>query len=225
MANKETPKVPINRERFFEVLKKRGSSIRKLGEAYDQIQRTEKTIRRSLDEGKMPPDTLDRIARYLNVHPDYLSGAYDDKADRIEDQFLKELYKRTIDPDSYPYLLKSIDDIDYSRYFEDILTMNHISMEQFKKLDPVDRVLFRQQMVVAILSVIAKYFPTDSLGHSTEEDLEYYKAFVDDFDPFSYFAELEGIGLSMDDLDDTEMTDQEDSLYKKYFPDNESAAD
>ena len=36
MANKETPNVPINRDWFFEVLKARGSSIRKLGEAYNE---------------------------------------------------------------------------------------------------------------------------------------------------------------------------------------------
>ena len=52
MANKETPKVPINRDRFFEVLKARGSSIRKLGEAYNEIQRTEKTIRICLDAAR-----------------------------------------------------------------------------------------------------------------------------------------------------------------------------
>ena len=94
MANKETPKVPINRDRFFEVLKARGSSIRKLGGAYNEIQRTEKTIRRCLDEGKMPPDLLERIARFLNVHPDYLAGIYDEKADRIEDAYLSQRITR-----------------------------------------------------------------------------------------------------------------------------------
>ena len=84
MANREIPKVPIKRERFLEVLRARGSNVRKLGKAYNEIQRTEKTIRRCLDEGKMPQDLLERIARFLNVHPNYLAGINDEKADRIE---------------------------------------------------------------------------------------------------------------------------------------------
>jgi hypothetical protein len=193
MANRETPKIHINRDRFFQVLKARGCSIRKLGEAYNEIQRTEKTIRRCLDNGEMPPDLLERIARYLNVHPDYLAGVYDKKADRIEDAFLRRMYLKSVRPEKYPYLLKAIEDIDYSRYFEDILTMNHISMEQFKTLDPVERVLLRQELVLAILEVIAKHFEVDSLGNRLADELEYCKSFVDNFDPHSYFAELEGI--------------------------------
>ena len=83
-------------------------------------------------------------------------------------------------------------------YFEDILTMNNISMEQFKTLAPVERVLFRQELVLAILEVIAKHFKVDSLGRDIAEDLDYCRSFVDDFDPFSYFAELEGIAVEDD---------------------------
>ena len=62
MGNKSAQKVPVNKERFMEILKLRNSSIRKLGEAYEEIERTEKTIRRCLDAGEMPPDLLNRIA-------------------------------------------------------------------------------------------------------------------------------------------------------------------
>ena len=146
----------------------------------------------------MPPDLLERIARFLNVHPDYLAGIYDEKADRIEDAYLRHMYLKRVKPENYPYLLKAREDIDYSRYFEDILTMNNISMEQFKTLDPVERVLFRQELVLAILEVIAKHFKVDSLGRDIAEDLDYCRSFVDDFDPFSYFAELEGIAVEDD---------------------------
>ena len=74
MGNKSAQKVPVNKERFMGVLNLRNCSIRKLGEAYEEIERTEKTIRRCLDNGEMPPDLLNRIAKYLDVHPDYLSG-------------------------------------------------------------------------------------------------------------------------------------------------------
>ena len=146
----------------------------------------------------MPPDLLDRIARFLNVHSDYLAGVYDEKADRIEDAYLRHMYLKSVKPENYPYLLKAAENIDYSHYFEDILTMNHISMEQFKTLDPIERVLFRQELVLAILEVIAKHFKVDSLGHDIADDLDYCRAFVDDFDPTSLFAELEGIAIEDD---------------------------
>ena len=220
MGNKSTATVPVNKKRFMEVLKLRKCSIRKLGNAYDEIERTEKTIRRYLDKGEIPPDLLNKIAKFLNVHPDYLSGVYDTKADQIKNAYLRSLSKADINPEKYPYLLKARSDIDYTSYFENILTMNNITMEQFRTLPPRDRITFRQEMVVAILQVVAKHFTQDSLGNDLAAELSYCEAFVDDFNPFSYFAHLEGIGLCEDDiefpLDDGEPSDFETSLQKKY---------
>lgn len=220
MGNKATTKVKINRDRFMEVLKERKCSIRKLGEAYSEVQRTEKTIRRCLHDGEMPPDLLDNIARYLNVHPDYLSGVYDEQADKIEDDILKKMLLAHIKPENYPYLLKARSDIDYSHYFKEILTMNNITMEQYRALPPVDRVLFRQEMALAIFKVIAKHFSTDSLGNDTQEELRYLESLVDDFDPFSYFAELEGVGLTgPEGIDEAQQAESEEErkLREKYF--------
>ena len=221
MGNKKTSKVPVNKELFLEVLKLRNCSIRKLGEAYEEIQRTEKTIRRCLDEGEMPSDLLDNIAKYLDVHPDYLSGVYNQKADKIEDEYLRLLYRNSINPDKYPYLLKAKSDIDYTNYFENILTMNNITMEQYRTLPAEERVLFRQELVVAILQVISRHFSHDSLGNDLSAELEYCESFVGDFDPFSYFAELEGIGLSEDDIsipedNDASISDFEKMMEEKY---------
>lgn len=217
MANKASLKVPVNKQRFLEILKLRNCSIRKLGEAYEQIGRTEKTIRRCLDTGEMPPDLLDRIAKYLNVHPDYLSGVYDDAADRIENKYLRSLSKSFIKPEKYPYLLKAKSKIEYTSYFESLLIMNDISMEQFNTLPPEERVLFRQEMVVAILGVITKHFTTDSLGNNLQDELDYCKSFVGDYDPFSYYAHLEGIGLPDKKFDD-ESFDNSDRFNKKENP-------
>ena len=211
----------------MEVLRLRNSSIRKLGEAYEEIERTEKTIRRCLDNGEMPPDLLNRIAKHLNVHPNYLSGVYDDKADRIEDDFLRTMYRSFIKPEKYPYLLKAKSDIEYTNYFENILTINDISMELFHTLPPEERILFRQEMAVAIMQVIAKHFTHDSFGNSTSETLAYYESYVGDRDPFSYFAELEGIGSTEPDLDadfydEESVQDFEKRMENKYGkPDND----
>ncbi len=220
MANKATRKIPVNKEHFIEVLKLKNCSIRKLGEAYDEIGRTEKTIRRCLDSGEMPPDLLDRIAKFLDVHPDYLSGAYHEKADKIEDAYLRGLFRSFIKPEKHPYLLKAKSEIGYITYFENILTMNDISMEMFQTLPPTKRVMFRQELVVAILRVITEYFTHDALGNDLSEMLLYYESMVGDFDPFSYFANLEGIGLSEDELDslsdNDSRTDSELQLHEKY---------
>jgi hypothetical protein len=149
----------------------------------------------------MSPDLLDKIAKYLDVHPDYLSGVYHKKADKIEDAYSRALSFRHIKPNKHPYLLKAKSDIGYKTHFEDLLTMNDISMELFKTLPPEERVLFRQEMVVAIMRVIAKHFTHDSLGNDLSETLSYYESFVGDNDPFSYFHQLEGIGLSEDGIE------------------------
>jgi len=221
MANRETKKVKVNKDRFMEVLRDKHTSIRELGRAYDKIQRTEKTIRNCLQHEEMPEELLDNIARYLNVHPDYLSGEYDEQADKIEDAILKRMFLSRVKPENYPYLLKARSDIDYTRFFEEILTMNNITIEQFRTLPPVERVLFRQEMVLAIYRVIAGHFSVDSLGNDTQEELRYCEAFVDDFDPFSYFAELEGVGLTEpEDINEAQQgeSEAERKLREKYFP-------
>jgi hypothetical protein len=220
MGNKTARKDPVNKERFMEVLRLKNCSIRMLGEAYDKIERTEKTIRRCLDKGEMPPDLLDKIAKYLDVHPDYLAGVYDEKADKIEDAYLRSLSRSFIKPERYPYLLKAKKDIGYTTYFENILTMNHITMKLFHTLPPEERVYFRQELTVAIYRVIAQHFTHDSLGNDLSETLSYCESFLGDFDPFSYFSELEGIGLSEDDVneiqEDNSLSDFERRMEEKY---------
>lgn len=163
----------------------------------------------------MPPDLLDNIAKYLNVHPDYLSGVYDQEADKIENAYLRHLYRKSIKPEKYPYLLKAKRDIDYTTYFENILIMNYITMEQYRTLPANERVLFRQELVIAILKVISRHFSHDSLGNDLSTELEYCESIVGDFDPFSYFAELEGIGLSEDDISIPEDSDDSISDFEK----------
>lgn len=162
-----------------------------------------------------PAASVGRLG-YLDVHPDYLSGVYDDQADRIEDDYLRTMSKSFIKPEKYPYLLKAKSDIGYTAYFENILTMNDISMDLFHTLPPEKRVLFRQEMAVAILQVIAKYFTHDALGNDLADILAYYESGVGDFDPFSYYAELEGIGLPEPEFDDDFYDEKSMHDFEKY---------
>ena len=144
MGNKATLKVHINKEHFLKVLHTKKCSIRQLGEAYNEIGRTEKTIRRCLNAEEMPPDLLDKISKYLNVHPDYLSGTCFYKIDRqFEEPYWRAIFKSYITPKTHPYLLKEKSSIDYPTYFNSILTMNDISIEQFQALSHEERIFIR----------------------------------------------------------------------------------
>ena len=202
MANREIKRVKINRDCFMKALELRNCSIRKLDDPTGEkgIGRTEKTIRRALKEGKMTTDLLDNIARYLNVHPDYLAGVYDEQADSIEDDYLREIIKRNITPDKYPYLLKAVSDVDYYSYFENMLNLNGINIVDFKRLPSRERVLFHQEIQLAIFRVIAKHFDETSLGESTFTILSDLERTVKDFDPLSAFAEMEGVGISEEEI-------------------------
>lgn len=217
---KNTNIVSVNKQVFLEVLKQKKSSIRKLGDAYTHIERTEKSIRRYLNKGEMPENILINISKYLDVHPDYLSGAYHSKIDKIEDAYLRSLSKSFLKPEKYPYITKVKNEIDYVKYFENILIMNDISLEMFQALDPLVRVLMRQELIVSILSVISKYFSHDALGNNLSELLGYYESMVGDEDPFSYFFNLEGIGLIEENVvnfsDDDFISDAEKKLHEKY---------
>ena len=192
MANKAIAKVQISRKRFFEVLKKRGSSIRKLGKVYE-LGRAERTIRRYVIEEKMPFELLNNIARHLDVEPNYLMGKYDDEANEIKNKYLQKKYREQITPENHPYILQTLKEIDYSQLFNGILTMMGISKEQFKTLDDIERVLFHNELRVAIFEVFAKHFEVNSIGTRLSETLEFYKAEIDD--PELYFAEVEGVDL------------------------------
>ena len=196
MGNKATLKVHINKEHFLKVLHTKKYSIRQLGEAYNEIGRTEKTIRRCLNAEEMPPDLLDKISKYLNVHPDYLSGTCFYKIDRqFEEPYWRAIFKSYITPKTHPYLLKEKSSIDYPTYFNSILTMNDISIEQFQALSPEERILIREEIAAAIMQVIDKHFTQDVFGNSIAEKLCYYQSQVGDYDPNTYFAYLEGLSL------------------------------
>ena len=93
MANREAKKVAVNKKWFMHVLKLKGVSIRDLDrdEAQKIVDRNEKTIRRHLDAGKMPPDLLDRIGKFLNVHPEYLAGKQYLTVMKIDDDYTRKV--------------------------------------------------------------------------------------------------------------------------------------
>ncbi len=200
MANKSIKKIEVDKRTFLHVLKCRNCSIRNLGEEYDLIQRTERQIRRYLDDGKMPADVLDSIARYLNVAPKYLSGELHKQAHLYDDEIIRELAIASLSIENHPYPLESSSLSRYPEIFEGMINLYDISILDFKRLSPQKRVLFRQELDLAILNVISHYFTKNSKGENVQDELLLYESFVNDIDPFSYYAQLEGIGLTEKDL-------------------------
>ena len=211
MANKELSKVYINKERFIRTLKSKKKSFRKLGsgDAYNVIQRTERIIRQYVTDEKMPPDLLKRIAQYLDVSPDYLSG-------QDVSESLPEGLKRYDEPENHPYIFYAIKDIDYKQFFSDALTSCRISMEDFKSKPLDERVRFHQELNLAILEVVAKHFVFDSVGGLIADELDYQRSIVndDELDPFSYFAKFEGI--EVEEWDEPTPEDKPNALEEKY---------
>ena len=188
VANKITNKVPVSRKRFMEALKLRNSSIRKLGEAYDEIARTEKTIRRCLSQGEMSPDLLDRIGKHLDVEPDYISGKYDRDLDGITDDHIRAVLKSQLSARKHPYLAKQqAKKFDgkflYDRYLENILIIHDISMHQFQSLAIKQQKSLQLDIERALTSVIAKYFTCDAKGREGLPNLQYWEAMIDCNDP------------------------------------------
>ncbi|NLW92560.1 MAG: hypothetical protein GXY34_13305 [Syntrophomonadaceae bacterium] len=184
MGNKETLKIPVIRERFEEALMLRKTSIRKLGDI-SEIERTEKTIRRYLSKGEMPPDLLDRIGKYLNVDPEYLSGGYGRGLDKIEDKYTRTVLRSQLKAERfpYPYLKSEQMKLGYEEYFEHILIMHDISMNQFLNLPSGQRQELQLEIERAIASVISKHFKCDARGREGLPDLQYLEVMIGNDDP------------------------------------------
>ncbi len=204
MANKETIKVSINRERFMEALKVRKSSIRKLGEAYDQIGRTEKTIRRYLQKGEIPPDLLDKIGKFLDVEPDYIAGKYDRNLDKMKDEHLRSILRSQLKVDKFPYLMKQQEaryegKFIYDKYFEYILIIHDISIRQFQSLNVVQQKSLQIDIEYAITSIIAKHFVCDAKGRKGLPNLHYWAEMIDSFNTDGPAEIIEKFTVSEDD--------------------------
>ena len=187
MANRKIPKEQINKSHFMKVLKEAGVSIRDLDDpkGVKKIHRNEKTIRRCLNSGEMPREVLENIAEYIGVHPYYLSGKYAE----CNNEYICEFYKRL----GYQSVSGTQSTIDYIQYFDDTLNLFDISVDQFKRLHPIDRVILRQKLITSVLRVLSSYFEKDCMNRNIKEQLQYYESQENDFDPDSYFAKLEGI--------------------------------
>ena len=176
-------KIPVTKTVFMSVVKDCGSSIIKLGEC-EKIDCTERTIRRSLNEGKMTPTFLDQIAKHLNVDPRLLSGELHKKADSYSDDFLRSIYLAQLKVEKYPYYRKRKSDLNrqpIGMLLEQILSLFEISISQFEDLDFEAQYLFQHELFDALAPVIRKHFKMDAYGRTDMPDLERIISDLEDF--------------------------------------------
>lgn len=92
MPYKKSKKASFDKNCVREALHLRGSSIRKLDNAYG-FGWSSKSVERGLRDGEVSPDLLDALGRYLNVEPDYLAGKYHRECEKGK----RPVYKRNMD--------------------------------------------------------------------------------------------------------------------------------
>lgn len=169
MPNRKSEKIQISRTCFLRIIREKGYTVESLG-AEPAIGRSGKTIQRCLSTEEMSPTLLNRIGKFLDVDPEYLSGEYDRRFEKNKDslkspELTHYLWTKT---DRFPYLKHKIENIDYSEYLLTTLLINNISKEQFLKLDIKKRKSLQFDIGIALHNVIKQYFETDSYGLETD---------------------------------------------------------
>ncbi len=167
-------KTSINKEIFMLIVKECKSSIIKLGEC-ENIECTERTIRRALNDGKITPRFLDQIAKHLDVDSRLLSGELHNRAESYSDNFFKNMYLNQLKVENYPYYRKRKEDLNkqpIEELIEHILAIFEISFTQFDDLDFESQYCVQHDLFEALIPVIRKYFKVDAYGRKDLPDLE-----------------------------------------------------
>lgn len=167
-------KIPVDKSVFMSIVKECGSSIIKLGKC-EKIDCTERTIRRSLNEGKMTPCFLDQIAKYLDVDPRLLSGELHKQAESYDDNFLKTISLAQLKAEKHPYYRKRKADLNkqpFEKLLEHILSLFDISISQFEKMDFESQYLLQHDLLNALVPVIRNHFKMDAYGRNDMPELE-----------------------------------------------------
>lgn len=174
MPKEKIYKDTIYKDIFKSIVKECGSSIIKLGEN-DKIDCTERTIRRSLKEGRMTPRYLDQIAKVLNVDARLLSGELHKQAYSYQNEILRNIYLSQLTVKNYPYY-KTMKSYRLSqpieKLLEHILSLFEISFSQFEKMDYESQYVFQHDLFEAIIPVIRKHFNEDAYGRKDMPNLE-----------------------------------------------------
>lgn len=199
-------KIYLDSDCFYTALKYRGLSIRKLGAVEGGIGYDEKTIRRGLKDQQVTQDIMDRIARRLDVDPDYLSGKYHANANKIQSPEVRDNILRQLTPDRFPYLFAQQRDRSdgrylYDRYLENILMIHNIAKHQFDQLPFEHQKKMQIELETAICQVLLRYFDKDAAGRDTYPEIYHLQSDIENYDP-DFIEPPDEFFEEMSDMDD-----------------------
>lgn len=167
-------KTTIDSEWFKWVIHKQGSSIRKLG-ADKGINRTERTIRRAVENGRIQKRLLEEISRKLDVYPDYLAGRYawTLKLEIMEEDGVRDYWKNNhLHPSQFPYHLVEQERHGLRKQLLDTLLKHGISEGEYAELNWEQRRKLRRELDRQTARTLSRWFPEHT---GMAEDLECYQ--------------------------------------------------
>ena len=126
----------VNKDVFMQVLKLKKTSIRRLDEELS-IECSDKTIRRSLNNGKMRRQYIEQIAKYLDVDSRLLTGELVEGAFHTTNSVIRELYLNPLTHiEDFPYFREEQERLQREKIDETlkrILSLFEISYKQFEE--------------------------------------------------------------------------------------------
>ena len=165
----------IEPEWFLWVIHKQGSSVRKLGADKD-IGRCDKTIELAIKAGSIRAELLDRIAKKLDVYPDYLAGRYawTLKLDIMNEDGVREYWRYTfLDPKHFPYRLAEQFRLGSYQHLMNTLMMHDVSESEYKSLDWDQRHELESYLDRYTTRILHHWFPEHA---KPMESLDYFEA-------------------------------------------------
>lgn len=177
--------VPIEKKFFMQILKKKKSSIRKLG-SNDKIINTERTIRRALNAGKMHRDLLNSIAKELDVYPAFLSGEIYLSRCSIQDDVLRNIALSSLRINNYPYFMKEKDEYQINDFLKNVLMLYDISLMQYEHFPFERKIEFLRALDTAIVPIINNFFIQDAYGNAGLPNLQLNSMHIDQYEEEHY---------------------------------------
>lgn len=174
MPKGEVKKISVNKNYFMAVLKAKHYSIRKMSDLHGEIC-SDRTLRRSLNSGKIQYKYIDEIAKLLDVDPRYLTGEIvriDSNMSRVENVSLQYYLSQM---DSYPYSRKELDELQKTairEHLTNLLSLFDFSYKQFELMDFETQYNFQHELFDAIIPILAKYFKEDGYGNKERPALD-----------------------------------------------------
>lgn len=184
--------ISINPDVFKKIVKMKKMHLRDIIDASPNIC-YERTLFRSLQNKRIDPELLDKIAQYLNVDPELLSGKLHSKADMYDNPYFKRLYLNSLTPENYPYFKEEIRKSGNGKMRDalaKIFLMFEMDIKQYDELTEEEKCHFQRDFLESVGMVIQRYFSKDGYGDKEMpgfwKELVLLEGMIDDFEVEHY---------------------------------------